>query len=53
MKHFNEFFALVKEDRASPQATAMKGKLLEFAIQNKGHILIVMVQMRWWKAEQR
>ena len=30
MKRLNEFFALVMEDRASPQAAAMEGKLLEF-----------------------
>lgn len=30
MVRFNELFALVKEDRASPQATVMERKLLEF-----------------------
>ncbi len=30
MKRFNAFFALIKEDRTCPQATAMEGKLLEF-----------------------
>lgn len=30
MVRFNELFALVKEDRASPQATEMERKLLEF-----------------------
>ena len=52
MKRFNECFALVTEDRASPQATAVEGKLLEFC-NSKSHMLMVTVQMRWCKEEQR
>ncbi len=37
MKRFNEFFALIKEDRACPQATAMEGKLLEFCNSKRPH----------------
>lgn len=37
MKSFNKFFALVKEDRATPQATAMEGKLLEFCNSKRPH----------------
>jgi hypothetical protein len=37
MKRFNEFFALVKEDRASPQATAMEVKLLEICNSKRPH----------------